>query len=122
MATEVKRAVRVAERLREELAVLVAQEVRDPRVAGVVVARVQMTDDLRSARVFFRLLTGGDAARREEAATGLASAAGMLRREVTRRLQLRSAPVLAFTYDAAQEKIERIEALLHEVREDGRKR
>jgi len=123
MATEVKRAVRVAQRLREELAALVGRDLRDPRVAGVVIARVEMTDDLRRAKVYFRLLEGGDdEARRALAGEGLTRAGGMLRREATQRLQLRSAPELVFFYDATQEKLQRIEELLHEVREESKKR
>jgi ribosome-binding factor A len=109
----VKRAVRVAERVREELAALVSREVRDPRVQGVMIARVEMSDDLRSARVFVRLVEGG--AKRDEALEGLGRASGMLRREVTRRLALRWAPELGFLYDDGQEKATRIEELLAEV-------
>ena len=46
--SEVKRSVRVAERVRQELAWLITRDVRDPRVAGVTVARVEMPDDLRN--------------------------------------------------------------------------
>jgi ribosome-binding factor A len=113
---KVKRAVRVAERVREELAGLIARTVRDPRVKGVSVARVDMTDDLRQARVLVRLLEGGDdEARREEALTGLTRAAGLFRREVTKRLSLRYAPELRFVYDDGQDHLSRIEQLLAEV-------
>ena len=123
MAAEVKRATRVGERLRVELAGLVAHELGDPRVVGVIVARVKVSDDLRHARVYFRLLEGGDdPARRAEAKTGLERAAGMLRREVTSRAGLRYAPELKFPDDEGQEAGDRIEALLEEVRRDRRAR
>jgi ribosome-binding factor A len=116
---EVKRAVRVAARVREELATLLTTEVRDPRLAGVVVSRVTISDDLRSARVYVRFLAGNaDEAHRKEALTGLARAASMLRREVTQRVGLRFAPEMRFYYDAAQEKVDRIEELLEEVRRE----
>ena len=57
---EVKRSVRVAERLREVLSSLLLREVKDPRVANAIISRVQISDDLRFARVYFRLLEGGD--------------------------------------------------------------
>jgi ribosome-binding factor A len=114
---EVKRSVRVAARVQEELASLIAREARDPRLAGVVVSRVEMPDDLRSARVYVRLLEGGEA-RRDEALAGLARASGMLRREVTGRVGLKFAPDLRFYYDSAQEKVARIEELLEEVRRE----
>ncbi len=123
MPAEVKRAVRVAARIKVELATLLTTEIRDPRIAGVVVSRVEMPDDLRGARVYVRLLEGGDAARRKEALTGLGRAAGMLRREIGLRVGLRFAPELRFYYDVGQEKVDRIEILLDEVkRESGEKK
>ena len=71
------RAKRVAEGLREELAALLSQEVKDPRAAGAVVTRVEVTADLGSARVFVRLLdASGDEARRKELVDALTRAAG----------------------------------------------
>ena len=119
MPAEVKRSVRVAARLREELAILIVQEARDPRLAGVLVSRVEMPDDLRSARVYVRLLEGGDdPARRKEALTGLSRASGMLRREIGTLVGLRFAPELRFYYDAGQERVDRIEQLLEEVKRE----
>ena len=119
MPAEVKRAVRVAQRVKAELAQLLTTEVRDPRLAGVMVSRVEMPDDLRGAKVYFRMLEGGDdEARRKDALTGLGRASGMLRKEVATRVGLRFAPELRFYYDAAQERVDRIESLLDEVRRD----
>lgn len=123
MPGEVKRAIRVGERLRQELSTLIAREARDPRIGSVVVARVHMPDDLRDARVFVRLLEGGDdLKRRAEALEGLTRAAGMLRRELTKRMKLRFAPALQFVYDEGQDKVTRIEELLAEVKADARAR
>lgn len=119
MPSEVKRSVRVAGRVREELAWLLTREVRDPRVSGVTIARVEMPDDLRMARVFVRLLDDSEG-KREEALRGLARAAGMLRQRVTRAVGLRYAPELTFRYDDGQDKVTRIEELLAEVEADRR--
>lgn len=115
MPGEVKRSVRVAERVREELSWLITRDARDPRLSGVVVARVEMTDDLKHARVYVRTLDGE---RRDDAIEGLERAAGMLRREVTKRVKLRYAPELRFYYDEGQDKIARIEQLLDEVKRE----
>jgi ribosome-binding factor A len=123
VAADVKRAVRVAERVREELACMLTDEVRDPRVAGAIVSRVEMADDLRSARVFVRTLEGGASPeRRRDLVAGLERATGMLRREVTQRLGLRWAPTLRFIYDEGQDKVARIEELLAEVEAEKRSR
>ena len=123
MPEDVKRSQRVAGRLREELAWMIERDVRDPRVRGVIVSRVEMPDDLRLARVFVRFLEGGgDEERRKEALTGLARAAGMLRRTAASRMGLRYAPELKFAYDEAQDDRDRIEELLHEVKTEAKQR
>ncbi len=119
MAGDVKRSTRVAERIREELSQLLLRDINDPRVQGAIVARVELPDDLRTATIYFRLLQGGEKPeRRTEVATGFAKASGLIRREITRRLSLRHAPELKFVYDGGQEKLDRIDQLLHEVRSD----
>ena len=123
MPGPVKRSSRLATTLARELSALLSRRVKDPRVAFVTVTRVVMPDDLRSARVFVRLVRDGDApTRREEALAGLRSAASLLRKEVTRAIGLRYAPELVFAYDDGQEDVDRIEALLEEVRAEERAR
>lgn len=110
------RVLRVERGLREELAAMLVGEVRDPGAAGAVVSRVTMSKDLRSARVYVRLLEGGaDAARRKAVIDALYRASGMLRSELTRRLSLRFAPELRFEYDEGVDKSDRIERLLAEI-------
>jgi ribosome-binding factor A len=123
MPNEVKRSVRVSARLAKELAWMLARDVKDPRVALVAITRVVMTDDLRSARIFIRLIKDGDVPdRRNEALEGLARASGLLRREVSRRAGLRCAPELRFHYDEGQDERTRIEVLLEEVKAEERAR
>ncbi len=113
---EVKRSARVAERVRQVLAELFAREVRDPRVAGVVVTRVELTDDLRVARVMVRVLEGDDdGSRRKPLLEGLARATPLLRREVGRRASLRFAPELRFAYDEGLDHTTRVEEILHQI-------
>src|SRR5258708_31150132 len=106
---------RVAQRVREELAAVLAGDVKDPGAAGAVVTSVEMAPDLRVATARVRLLEGGDdRARRRELVAALRRAAGMLRREVTQRLGLRYAPELKFVYDEGGDHTTRIEELLAE--------
>jgi ribosome-binding factor A len=117
------RVLRVAEGVREELASLLADEVRDPGAVGAVVTRVEMTNDLKSGRVYVRLLEGGDdKTRREAVVEALGRASGMLRREVTQRLSLRFAPQLRFFYDEGLDRTMRIEELLAEIEAEKRPR
>ena len=116
------RVLRVAQGVREELALLLSDEVRDPGVEGAVVTRVEMAGDLRSAKVHVRLLEGGDdPARRKRLLASLARAAGMLRREVGQRLSLRFAPELRFFYDEGSDNASRVQEILAEIEAERRK-
>jgi ribosome-binding factor A len=115
-AEHATRVLRVAEGVRVELAALLGEEVKDPGAAGAIVTRVEMADDLRSGRVFVRLLEGGDQPeRRKVLIDALGRARGMLRREVTQRLGLRHAPELRYAYDEGLDRTVRIEQLLAEI-------
>jgi ribosome-binding factor A len=107
---------RVEKGLREELASLLSGAVKDPGARGAIVTRVEVTKDLRSARVFVRLLEGGDdVERRRQVLAALGRASGMLRREVTHLLSLRHAPELRFAYDEGLDYTTRVEELLVEI-------
>ncbi|MEO7109470.1 MAG: 30S ribosome-binding factor RbfA [Polyangiaceae bacterium] len=119
--TEIKRATRVAEGVRQEISMLISQSLRDPRVRGAVVSRVEMTDDLREARVYVRALEGAeDKEKKKELVEGLTRAAGMLRREIAKALKLRVAPELKFFFDEGDDKRTRVESLLMEIEHDAR--
>src|SRR6185436_9062248 len=88
-----RRADRVAEAIREEIATFLGSEVKDPRITGIVtVTGVEVTRDLRHAKVFVSVL--GTDAERASTFEGLASVAGHLRSHVGRALRLRLAPEL----------------------------
>ncbi|MFO0762170.1 MAG: 30S ribosome-binding factor RbfA [Byssovorax sp.] len=112
----VKRSVRVAGRLREELSRLV-RDLHDPRVLGCLVTRVEVTDDLQLAKVYVRNELGQSADTRGML-KGLGSASGKLRRDVAAALDLRYAPDLRFYYDEALDAVQRIEELLEEVKRE----
>jgi ribosome-binding factor A len=108
-----KRADRVADLIKMEIADLLLKQVRDPRVGHVTITGVKVTDDLRTARIFFVEL-GKDQCS-AEVQTGLGKAAGFLRRELGRRLQLRVVPELIFSYDPSFAYGNRIERLISEI-------
>lgn len=118
MTTENKRSKRVAERAREELALLL-RTLSDPRLHGVVVTRVEVTDDLSFARVFFRKYevgsNGASEAERKTILRGFDAASGRIRRDVARALGLRVAPTFRFLYDEGIDAQHRIEELLREI-------
>lgn len=110
-----KRSQRVASRMREEL-MLLLRGMNDPRLAGAVVTRIELTDDLAFARVLVRReLFEATPAERKTMLRGFDSASGRLRQQVGRALGLRHAPELRFLYDEGQDAATRIEELLHEI-------
>ena len=117
MANENRRPDRVSEAIREEVATFLAEDVKDPRVQGLVtVTGVDVTRDLRHAKIFVSVL-GSDV---ERAATfeGLASVASHLRSRVGRALRLRLAPELVFKEDQSIAHAARIESLLAGLRDE----
>ena len=114
-----KRADRVNALLQRELGTIISEELRDPRIAFTTVTAVQVTDDLRSARVHVSVLGDEEAA----AATmkALEDAKPFLRHEIGSRTDLRFVPEISFVPDRTAEQAVRISALLREARErEGR--
>ncbi len=107
-----RRLERVNRVLREELARLVLEELKDPRVAGVTITGVETSLDLSHARITVRSLPG--AVPIEEAIEGLDRAAGFIRRRLGRELQFRKTPELHFVPDHTLENARRIDELLDE--------
>ena len=93
-----RRLDRVNELLRSEISHLIARQIKDPRVAGVIsVTEVIAAGDLRSARVYISVM--GREADRLAALDGIRSAASFLRRELRGRVNLRHTPHLTFALD-----------------------
>ena len=112
-----RRADRVAEAIREEVATFLREGVKDPRVVGMVtVTAVEVTRDLRSAKIFVSIL--GSEAEKRSTFEGLQSLAGHLRARLGKSLRLRAAPEVAFREDQSVPNAARIESLLAQVREE----
>ena len=110
-----KRADRVNALLQRELGTLISEELRDPRIAFTTVTAVEVTDDLRSARVHVSILGDEDAAKSTMA--GLEDAKKFLRHQIGERTDLRFVPELTFVPDRSAERAVRIAGLLREARE-----
>ena len=116
MASTNRRPDRVAAAIREEVATFLSQDVKDPRIVGLVtVTGVDVSRDLRVATVYVSIY-GSDA---ERAATGdgLASVAGHLRARIGRSLRLRLAPEIVFKPDESIARAARIETLLSQLKD-----
>ena len=101
MAREYNRTDRVADYLREELASLIQQQMRDPRVAMVSITDVEVSKDLGHARVFYTALGKDSAEEAKEVTEVLNKAAGFLRTQLSKDSNLRVMPSLRFVFDAS---------------------
>jgi ribosome-binding factor A len=118
MASEHRRADRVAEAIREEVATFLRNDAKDPRISPLVtVTGCEVTRDLRHAKVFVSVM--GTAAERKQTFEGLASVATHLRARVGRALRLRLAPEITFKPDESVAHAARIEDLLAQIK-DGK--
>lgn len=111
-----KRAVRVNDLLREEIALIVMRRIKDPRVGFLTVTGVEVTEDLKIARVFISVL---DRAHSEETLSVLNSASGFIRSELSKKVKMKFIPQLEFLVDSSIDYGDRIDALLKQIKEDG---
>jgi ribosome-binding factor A len=105
-----KRADRVADQIKMEVADILMRKVKDPRVHDVTVTDVDLTGDLRTAHVFVTTMETGEAER--NIFSGLTKASGFVRAELGRRLSLRYLPDVIFKKDVSGPRGDRIMQLL----------
>ena len=108
--TTYKRADRVADQIRMEVADILMRKIKDPRVHDVTVTDVELTGDLRIAHIFVTTRETGEAER--DVFTGLSKASGFVRSELGRRLSLRYLPDVIFKKDISGPRGDRIMQLL----------
>ena len=110
MPKEFSRTRRVGEQMQRELAQLIQQEIKDPRVGMVTVSGVNVSRDLSLARIYVSLLD--DDKNTDEVLAVLQKASGFLRRELGKSMSLRTIPSLQFIYDDSIERGNRLSRLI----------
>ncbi len=106
---------RLAEEIRQEVEVMLAGELKDPRLAAPVgVTEVRLAPDMRQVRIF--VAVGGSPDEQRAALEGLEAAAGFIRHELTERLRLRRSPEIFFMLDRSEEYGQHIDELLRQVK------
>ena len=110
-----KRTERVADLIRRELADILMNRMRDPRLGFVSITGVEVTGDLSHATVYLSSLDGVEG--REQVVRVLSRAVPFLRHELAPRLGLREVPTLRFLYDESIERGARIEDLLRRIKD-----
>lgn len=112
-----RRVQRFNELIRQELGMLLLRRVRDPRLSAVIITDVDVTSDLRIARVYISVLDDDEETRQEILHT-IRGAAGFLRRELSHIIQVRHTPELDFHLDESARYGERIDHLLEQIHQE----
>ncbi len=108
------RALKVADRIKEVIAITLETKVKDPRLGFITITDVRVTGDLQQASVFYTVLGDGDA--QSATAAALTSSRGLVRREVGNALGLRITPTIEFFADGLQESATAMNDLMSSVR------
>lgn len=112
-----RRVQRFNELIQQELSKLLIRRVRDPRLSSVTITEVDLTPDLRIARVYISTLDD-DKEAREEILRSIQGAGGFLRRELAQILQVRHTPELDFRLDESARYGEHIDHLLEQIHQE----
>ena len=115
-----RRPERLAEQIKEEVSLIIAGEVEDPRVGSVTVTDARLSPDLRHAKVYVSVIGSENEVKGSLAA--LKHASGFIRAQLGDVLRMRNTPELHFAYDDAELRAARIEELLSEEAAAARER
>ena len=112
MAKDPSRLGRLADQIQRDLADLLRNELKDPRVGMITLTGVEVSNDYRHAKIFFTTLDGPEIVLQTQ--QGLQRASGFLRSQLARGLKLRIVPELHFVHDESVERGVRLSKLIDE--------
>jgi ribosome-binding factor A len=112
-----RRVQRVALQIQQEVSVMLTRNVKDRRIGFVTVTGVELSPDLRYAKIFVSAM--GSEKEKEETLEALNHAAGWIRRELGQRIRMKFLPEIVFRTDTSLDYGEKIERLLGGIREDS---
>ena len=107
---------RVQEALRQEISKIVHSEMKDPRIGFITITKVDLTKDLRYARIYFSIL--GEDKEKKLALKGLNNAKGYIKGLLADRIKLRFMPELAFAIDGSLEHTKHIYGILDKIKKE----
>lgn len=112
MPKDFSRALRVADQIQRELADLIQNEIKDPRIGSITITAVEVTHDYSHAKIFYTTLINQEGISLIE--KGLENAKGFLRSSLSHRMKLRVTPQLHFVYDESVERGMHLSKLIDE--------
>ena len=115
-----QRPERVQEALRQEISRIIQNEMKDPRIGFLTITRVELTKDLRFAKVFFSIL--GEDKHKHLALKGLNSAKGYIKGILSEKIKLRYMPEIVFKIDDTLEHAQHIFDILNNLKKERKER
>lgn len=112
-----RRVLKVASAIREVVSMAILTDIRDPRVENVTVTYVEVTGDLRQAKVHVSVM--GDEKKQQLCMHGLQSSAGFIQQKVGNRIDTRYTPRLKFVLDQGVKKSAEVNRILGELLPDS---
>ncbi|MBR4151773.1 MAG: 30S ribosome-binding factor RbfA [Selenomonadaceae bacterium] len=110
---------KLQELIKQEMGKMLLKELKDPRIGFVTVTDVEMTGDLREAKIYVSIMGGEEQVK--SSLEGLNSALGFIRREIGHRIRLRFTPEISFALDTSLDYGDHIQKLLLQVEGDSKK-
>jgi len=105
---------RIQEAIRQEVSIIVQSQIKDPRIGFITITKVELTKDLRYARIYFSVL--GKGSDKNKALKGLNSAKGYIKGLVADKIKLRFVPEIAFVIDNSLEHTQHIYDILNGIK------
>ena len=111
------RVEKLQELIKQEVSKMLLKEIKDPRIGFVTVTDVEMTGDLREAKIFVSIM--GNEEQVKNSWAGLQSSLGFVRREIGHRIRLRFTPFVSFAIDKSLDYGEHIQKLLLQIEKES---
>lgn len=111
--TQHKRAERVGDLIKKEISQIIQYELKDPGIGFVTITAVELSSDLKHAKIFYSVL--GDENAKKESSSALKRACGFIQHEIGRRLRLKYTPEIYFLFDPSVEYGAYIETLIKKI-------
>jgi ribosome-binding factor A len=109
-----KRSLRISDQIVKEVSEMIVRgEVKDPRISGVFITGVKITENLSMAEIYYTIL-GGER-EKSQALLGLEHAKGFIRSKLAGRLRMKKIPDIKFSFDTALERGYRVDAILKDI-------
>ncbi|MBR1397424.1 MAG: 30S ribosome-binding factor RbfA [Selenomonadaceae bacterium] len=111
------RVEKLQELIKQEVGKMLLTDLKDPRIGFVTVTHVDVTGDLREAKIFVSIM--GNEEQVKDSWQGLQSSIGFIRREIGQRIRLRFTPTIAFALDTSLDYSEHIQKLLLQIEKEN---